>query len=214
MTYLYSQSNLQQILEKENFAHFSLDFYSDDYTEESTGLTPRENMKNILNTARDFVKNFDTQSDNLLLYGNTGVGKTFLANCIAKELLDKSHTVVYLTSLKLCDILEAYKFDRDMPFDEKNATVAYILDSDLLIIDDLGTELNNGFTSSQLYHCIDTRLNHRHSTIISTNLSFDDLRDDYSERIFSRLTSNYTLLKLTGDDIRLKKAIMQRNLNS
>lgn len=101
-----------------------------------------------------------------------------------------------------------------MPFDEKNATVAYILDSDLLIIDDLGTELNNGFTSSQLYHCIDTRLNHRHSTIISTNLSFDDLRDDYSERIFSRLTSNYTLLKLTGDDIRLKKAIMQRNLNS
>lgn len=214
VTYLYSQSNLQQILEKENFAHFSLDFYSDDYTEESTGLTPRENMKNILNTARDFVKNFDTQSDNLLLYGNTGVGKTFLANCIAKELLDQSHTVVYLTSLKLFDILEAYKFDRDMPFDEKNATVAYILDSDLLIIDDLGTELNNGFTSSQLYHCIDTRLNHRHSTIISTNLSFDDLRDDYSERIFSRLTSNYTLLKLTGDDIRLKKAIMQRNLNS
>ena len=171
-------------------------------------------MKNILNTAKDFVKNFDTQSDNLLLYGNTGVGKTFLANCIAKELLDQSHTVVYLTSLKLFDILEAYKFDRDMPFDEKNATVAYILDSDLLIIDDLGTELNNGFTSSQLYHCIDTRLNHRHSTIISTNLSFDDLRDDYSERIFSRLTSNYTLLKLTGDDIRLKKAIMQRNLNS
>ena len=76
-------------------------------------------MKNILNTARDFVKNFDTQSDNLLLYGNTGVGKTFLANCIAKELLDQSHTVVYLTSLKLFDILEAYKFDRDMPFDEK-----------------------------------------------------------------------------------------------
>ena len=137
------------------------------------------------------------------------MGKTFLTNCIAKELLDTSHTVVYLTSLKLFDILETYKFDRDMSQTEKDASISYILDSDLLIIDDLGTELNNSFTSSQLYHCIDSRLNQRKSTIISTNLSFDDLRETYSERIFSRLTSNYTLLKLTGDDIRLKKAIMQ-----
>ena len=132
-----------------------------------------------------------------------------MTNCIAKELLDCSHTVVYLTSLKLFDILESYKFDRDLSQIEKNATVSYILDSDLLIIDDLGTELNNSFTSSQLYHCIDTRLNNNRSTIISTNFSFDDLREQYSERIFSRITSNYILLKITGDDIRLKKAIMQ-----
>ena len=114
-----------------------------------------------------------------------------------------------MTSLKLFDILESYKFDRDLSQIEKNATVSYILDSDLLIIDDLGTELNNSFTSSQLYHCIDTRLNNNRSTIISTNFSFDDLREQYSERIFSRITSNYILLKITGDDIRLKKAIMQ-----
>lgn len=210
VNFLYSQSNLQEILEKENFSHFNLKYYPDDYMEETTGQTPRDNMKNILHIARNFVSDFDEIPNNLLLYGNTGVGKTFLTNCIAKELLDQSHTVVYLTSLKLFDILETYKFDRDMSYSEKNATVSYIMDSDLLIIDDLGTELNNSFTSSQLYQCIDTRLNHKRSTIISTNLSFDDLREQYSERIFSRLTSNYTLLKLTGDDIRLKKAIMQR----
>ena len=167
--YLYSQSNLKDVLEHENFSHFNLDFYPDDYTEEATGET----------------------------------------NCIAKELLDKSHTVVYLTSLKLFDILESCKFDRDLSQTRKNASLSYLLSSDLLIIDDLGTELNNSFTSSQLYHCIDTRLTNHRSTIISTNLSFDDLRERYSERIFSRITSNYTLLKITGDDIRLKKAIMQ-----
>lgn len=209
VNFLYSQSNLQEVLERENFSHFHLDFYPDDYTEEATGQTPRDNMRNILVTVKNFIKNFDNTCENLLLYGNTGVGKTFLTNCIAKELLDCSHTVVYLTSLKLFDILESYKFDRDLSQIEKNATVSYILDSDLLIIDDLGTELNNSFTSSQLYHCIDTRLNNNRSTIISTNFSFDDLREQYSERIFSRITSNYILLKITGDDIRLKKAIMQ-----
>lgn len=209
VSFLYSQSNLQDILEDENFSHFNLDFYPDDYTEDATGLTPKDNMQNILTTVKSFLSDFSNHGDNLLLYGNTGVGKTFLTNCIAKELLDRSHTVVYLTSLKLFDILETYKFDRELSQQEKNATISYILDSDLLIIDDLGTELNNSFTSSQLYHCIDTRLNHQKSTIISTNLSFDDLRERYSERIFSRLTSSYTLLKITGDDIRLKKAIMQ-----
>lgn len=94
---------------------------------------------------------------------------------------------------------------------EKSATVSYILNCDLLILDDLGTELNNSFTSSQLYRVIDFRLIHQKSTIISTNLSFDDLREQYSERIFSRITSSYSLLKLTGDDIRLKKAIHARH---
>lgn len=207
VNFLYSQSNLQNILEHENFTHFNLEYYPDDYMDESTAKTPRDNMRDILAAAHAFVSNFETAHDNLLLYGNTGVGKTFLTNCIAKELLDRSYTVVYLTSLKLFDILETYKFDRELSQAEKNATVSYILDSDLLIIDDLGTELNNSFTSSQLYRCIDTRLNHGRSTIISTNLSFDDLREQYSERIFSRITSNYTLLKITGDDIRLKKAL-------
>ena len=207
VNFLYSQSNLKDILDYENFSHFNLEYYPDDYTEEATGLTPRDNIRNVLSAVRAFIKNFSTESGNLLLYGNTGVGKTFLTNCIAKELLDKSYTVVYLTSVKLFDILETNKFDKEISRTEKEASLSYILASDLLIIDDLGTELNNSFTSSQLYHCIDTRLTRHCSTIISTNLSFDDLREHYSERIFSRITSNYTLLKITGDDIRLRKAI-------
>ena len=93
---------------------------------------------------------------------------------------------------------------------EKSTTVSYIMNCDLLILDDLGTELTNSFTTSQLYQVIDSRLVHKKSTIISTNLSFDDLREQYSERIFSRLTSGYTLLKVTGEDIRLKKVIEAR----
>lgn len=209
VNFLYSQSNLKDVLEYENFSHFNLEYYPDDYTEEATGLTPRDNIRSVLSTVKSFISSFATDPGNLLLYGNTGVGKTFLTNCIAKELLDRSYTVVYLTSVKLFDILETNKFDRDISRTEKDASLSYILASDLLIIDDLGTELNNSFTSSQLYHCIDTRLTNRRSTIISTNLSFDDLREHYSERIFSRITSNYSLLKITGDDIRLKKAIMQ-----
>ena len=224
VNFLYEQSNLKDILEQENFSHFNLEYYPDDYTEEATGLTPRDNIRGVLSAVKSFIssfsardeklfsardeKLFSTEPGNLLLYGNTGVGKTFLTNCIAKELLDRSYTVVYLTSVKLFDILETNKFDRDITRTEKEASLSYILSSDLLIIDDLGTELNNSFTSSQLYNCIDTRLTGRRSTIISTNLSFDDLREHYSERIFSRLTSNYSLLKITGDDIRLKKAIM------
>lgn len=209
VNFLYSQSNLKDVLEYENFSHFNLEYYPDNYTEEATGLTPRDNIRNVLSAVKSFLSGFSTEAGNLLLYGNTGVGKTFLTNCIAKELLDRAYTVVYLTSVKLFDILEMNKFDRDISRTEKNASLSYILASDLLIIDDLGTELNNSFTSSQLYHCIDTRLTNRRSTIISTNLSFDDLREHYSERIFSRITSNYSLLKITGDDIRLKKAIMQ-----
>ncbi len=208
--YLYEQSNLKEVLEHENFSHFCIDYYPDDFVEETTGLTPRDNSRKILHTAQFFAEHFTETHDNLLLYGNTGVGKTFLSHCIAKEALDQSHTVVYLTSLGLFDILEKNKFDRSTHTEEKSATVSYILNCDLLIIDDLGTELNNSFTSSQLYQVLDTRLVHQKSTIISTNLSFDDLREQYSERIFSRITSGYTLLKVTGDDIRLKKAISAR----
>ena len=208
--YLYEQSNLKEILDIENFSHFDITYYPDDYIEESTGLTPRDNIRRILMTAHDFCDNFGNCGQNLLLYGNTGVGKTFLTHCIAKELLSQSYTVVYLTSIGLFDILEKNKFDHELSSLEKSTTVSYIMNCDLLILDDLGTELTNSFTTSQLYQVIDSRLVHKKSTIISTNLSFDDLREQYSERIFSRLTSGYTLLKVTGEDIRLKKVIEAR----
>ncbi|MDF2540821.1 MAG: hypothetical protein K0S47_539 [Herbinix sp.] len=207
---LYNGSNIKTILAKENFNNFSFAYYSDDYIDETLGSSPLSNMQKVVASCKTFIRHFDKKRDNLLLLGNTGVGKTFLANCIAKELLDKGYTVIYLTAFHLFDILEKYKFGKD----EENAYQAanqfsYILDCDLLIIDDLGTELNNTFTTSQLYLCINERLLRRKSTIISTNLSLDNLNTNYSERIYSRIISNYSIRRIIGDDIRLRKAISE-----
>lgn len=204
---LYSQSNIKEIMKQENFSAFRFDYYTDSYVEETTNLTPRANISRVVATCKEFIQNFDKEYSNLLLYGNAGVGKTFLANCIAKELLDASHMVIYLTAFQLFDILEKNKFNKDQEREEANEQFEYILDCDLLIIDDLGTELNNSFVTSQLYLCINERHLRKKSTIISTNLSLQELNTNYSERISSRIASNYRLLKIVGDDIRIKKVI-------
>lgn len=202
---VYSQSNIKTAIAVENFSAFSYEFYSDDYVEPSIKMTPRQNIKKAVQACKHFIENFDYEFNNLLLYGNTGVGKTFLANCVAKELLDCAHTVIYLTAFQLFDILEKNKFGKSEENFESQNQFEYILDCDLLIVDDLGTELNNTFVSSQLYLCINERFLRRKATIISTNLSLDNINANYSERVFSRIASNYTLLKIVGDDIRLKK---------
>ena len=200
---LYTQSNLTSILETENFDHFCFHYYPETMKDRVTGRNARENIQKIVDECLHFVQNFDMEHDNLLFYGATGVGKTFLTHCIAKKLLDTSHTVLYLTSLQLFDILERNKF-RHEDISTSNEQIAYMLQSDLLIIDDLGAELVNGFTSSQLYYFIEERhINHK-STIISTNLSFQELRDRYSERIFSRFIGFYHFFLIIGDDIRQK----------
>lgn len=203
---LYSQSNIHEVLKKENFDTFDIRYYSDK-KDRRLGISPRENMQSIVSTCQDFIRHFDEQARNLLFYGDTGVGKTFLTNCIARELLNTSHTVIYLTAFHLVDILQNNTFGSDDMDDSGENMFSYILDCDLLIIDDLGTELNNSFVTSQLFLCINERLLARKSTIISTNLSLDELQNEYSERIFSRLVSNYEIMLILGDDIRIKKAI-------
>ncbi len=202
---LYLQSNLKEMLEKENFSTFNLSFYSDRAVDSVTGRSSLETMRNSLDTCKDFIDTFGVEDNNLFLYGDTGVGKTFLSHCIAKELIDRSFSVIYFSAFSLFDTLAKSKFQKDLDAKSMNE---YIFDCDLLIIDDLGTELVNSFISSELFQCVNERLIRKKSTVISTNLSLESLRDMYSERTFSRITSNYTMLKLTGDDIRLKKKLL------
>lgn len=199
---VYSQSHIRSVLERENFKTFSYRYYSDDNVSSSTGLSSLETMKRAVAVCHRFIDNFDEKPKNLLLFGDTGVGKTFLSNCIAKELLDQGYSVIYFTAFQMFDILSKGVFNRDT---DAMAAHQSIFDCDLLIIDDLGTELTNSFTSSQLFLCLNERLIRQKSTIISTNLGMAQLLNTYSERTFSRISSNYTMLKLFGDDIRLKK---------
>ena len=209
---MYSDSNIKAILKNENFSKFSFRYYSDDFIDDSLGLSPLTNMQKVVVGCKNFVKHFDKNRDNLLLLGNTGVGKTFLANCMAKELLDRGYTVIYLTAFRLFDILEKHKFskDEDSSYFASNQ-FDYILECDLLIIDDLGTELNNSFTNSQLYLIINERLLRQRSTIISTNLSLPNINTIYGERIFSRIVSSYNVQRIIGEDIRLLKAVNSTN---
>lgn len=204
---IYSGSNMKTVLQHENFSAFSFTYYSDEYIDEATGLSPLSNMQKIVAESKSFIRHFGQRKGNLLFRGNTGVGKTFLANCIAKELLERGYTVIYLTAFRLFDILEKNKFGKEESSYAASNQFEYILDCDLLIIDDLGTELNNSFTTSQLYLILNERLLKQKSTIISTNLSLDMIKNNYSERVYSRIISDYTIRVIIGEDIRLHKAV-------
>lgn len=209
---LYESSNMMDVLEAENFRTFNELYYDDTVINDNLSLTARQNIIKVKDVCLDYIKHFDDAYDNLIFYGSTGVGKTFLTHCIAKELLDSSHTVLYLTSLQLFDILEKNKFHHE-DASTSNEQIAYMLHSDLLIIDDLGAELVNSFTASQLYYFIEERHTNKRPTIISTNLSFQELRDRYSERIFSRFIGFYHFLMIIGDDIRQKARFTKQDDN-
>ena len=134
-----------------------------------------------------------------MFYGETGLGKTFLTNCIAKALLDRGKIVIYQTSFKLLEILEDLRFNNDT----KDRTKYNLLfEADLLIIDDLGTEMTNTFTNSEIFNIINSRLLSNKKTIVSTNLSPKEMMDRYDDRIFSRLFSKFTVLHFYGKDLR------------
>lgn len=203
INYGYKMSNLSQVLKKENFSTFKMDIFSDDIPEDEV-MSPKDNMKEILSLCESFVHNFDHTKDNLLFYGNTGLGKTFLCNSIAKSLLDKGYLVVYQTSFNILDLLERRKFKKDsQPLD--NFSYDMLFDADLLIIDDLGTEMTNTFTNTEIFNIINTRLLKSKKTLISTNLSPIDIRNIYSERVSSRLFGGFSLLRFFGHDLRWER---------
>lgn len=207
---LYAQSNLQELLSRETFSRFSLSYYSDTKVHEASGQTERQMAMKAYDISRRFVEDFKEKSDNLFFYGDTGMGKTFLSHCIAHELLEKSYCVLYFSAYDLFEKLARYAFSKE----ESGGTMEDILSCELLIIDDLGTELTNSFVASSLFTCVNDRLIRQKSTIISTNLDLESLSQTYSERTVSRIMGNYHMVKLTGKDIRLQKLFAQRHTAS
>ena len=204
MKLLYAQSNIEEVVKRENFDTFSYRYFDDKTLIPGVGETEEQHMKEVVRMCRQYIARFGEEKGNILFTGTTGVGKTFLTNCIAKELMDQYYSVIYLSANDLFDVFSKNKFSRQED-EEMKDMYEYILDCDLLIIDDLGTELNNTFTSSQLFYCINERLIRRKGTIISTNLSLNMLQDLYTDRVASRIMSSYKLIPLYGGDIRIKK---------
>lgn len=194
---LYEQSNISRMLDKENFSTLSYEYY------QGEDLT---RFQNTVESCKKFIQNFSIDYHNLFFYGTVGTGKSFLSGCIAKELMDNGYSVIYFSAAGLFETLSQFSFDYKNK-DELHGIYEDLYDCDLLIIDDLGTELTNNFVTSQLFSCLNERHMRRKSTIISTNLSLEELRNRYSDRIFSRITSNYNLCKLTGPDIRIYKKL-------
>lgn len=201
----YNKSNIGNIL-AENFDNFNFNVYSNTPNPAlyHSQLSPRENIKKIYDISKKFVASFDyPEEKNLMFLGPTGLGKTFLSNCIAKELLDLGKTVLYQTAPVMLDSIIKSKFENS------SELMDHILDVDLLIIDDLGTETMNNMKFTELFNIINTRLlnqNHKITkTIISTNMDLKDIFDVYDERIGSRIVGNYYVCKFFGDDIRLRK---------
>ena len=204
----YNKSNIGN-LKKDNFKNFNSNLYSNEINEAtySSNISPKDNILNIRKIALSFIKNFENPEEkNLLFTGNTGLGKTYLSNCIANELLQKGKTVLYQTAPVMLDSIIDYRFNKS---NLSENLLSNILDVDLLIIDDLGTECLNSMKFSELFNIINTRLlnQNRHitKTIISTNLNLQDLSHTYDERIFSRFVGYYNICRFFGEDIRFKK---------
>ena len=189
----YRQSNIDEVLKRENFDTLRYDIYTD---------AECEKMKGIIDRCRRFADDFGKRYENILLLGNVGVGKTFLTNCMTKAILDKGYSVIYFTSIRLFDTLSRELFN----YEERSSRdiLNDIYTCDLLIIDDLGTENVSSFVAQRLFDILNERDLRKRPTIISTNLSFEDLGKRYTERNFSRIFGNYEILNPVADDIRIR----------
>lgn len=192
---LYAQSNIQGMIARENFSALSYEYYQGE---------DLRRFEAAVQISRHFIQQFDAGCRSLFFYGTVGTGKSFLSGCIARELLQLGKSVIYFSASALFDTLARYSFDARSK-EELHGLYEDIYGCDLLILDDMGTEVTNSFVTSQLFSCLNERHLRARATLISTNLSLEEFRDRYSDRIFSRVTSSFTLCKITGPDIRILK---------
>ena len=216
---LYAQSNLEDIVGKENFDNFSFEYYDDKNLLPSQNITNAKYMEGVKKFCEAFIDKYfnpdrsknekkslqqgESDRKSIVFSGSTGVGKTYLSNCIAKVLLDRYYSVIYLSAKELFETLVKVNIEKSE--EQKYLLLAKeVYECDMLIIDDLGSELFNHFTTSEFFHIINRRINTERSTIISTNLSLDKMRDTYSERVTSRIRKNFIYIRLYGNDIRAR----------
>ena len=188
----------------ETFDSFDLSCY-DDMPSQETGISPRKGMEMIYEICIEYSRKFGKRSMNLFFNGAPGLGKTFLSACIARVVAENGHSVVYDTATSIFSRFEDAKFKRSDDLDEARSEIKRYLECDLLILDDLGTEMTTAFTVSALYELVNTRLVTNRKTIVSSNLTLIELRNRYSEQIMSRLEGEYQVLTFRGEDIRRKR---------
>ena len=188
-------------LGKQSFETFSLKWYPDSYNP-SVGRSSRAYMREICQECKEFAAHFGEKGGNLLLFGSPGLGKTFLSASIAREVSAAGFSVVYYTAENIFDQLERQKFSGGSGDAEDSSR---IFSCDLLILDDLGTEMTTTFVQSALYQMINTRLLERRSTILNTNLNPQAIAKRYSPQIASRLEGEYRCMIFVGEDIRQQK---------
>ncbi|MBR5294304.1 MAG: ATP-binding protein [Oscillospiraceae bacterium] len=186
---------------RESFDQFRLDYYSD-RVDPRLGFSPRSVMEKTYQNCRRYALGFTMKAGNLLFSGNTGLGKTFLSACIARSVADQGFSVVYESAGHLFSALEKARFENN---EENRRAAAKYRECDLLILDDLGTELPGQFVTAALYSLVNDRLLENKPTIISTNLSEEELVRRYNPQIASRLRGSYRRMAFVGDDIRLLK---------
>ena len=187
---------------KESFSQFKLEYYSD-MTDPKYGASPRLIMERNYRTCRSYAMTFSNHSGNLLFVGGTGLGKTFLSACIARTVADRGYSVVYETAGRLFAKLERAKFSGD---EDARKEAEKLNACDLLIVDDLGTEMPGQFVTAALYSLVNDRLLENKPMVISTNLNMDEMARRYSPQIASRLHGGFNRLTFVGEDIRVLKS--------
>ncbi len=197
LKHIGENSNLTEYMRKQTFENFDRSLFANQGDDSHKVL---KIMQTLCDKALKFAESFDETSENFLIMGNAGTGKTYITSCIGNRALERGKTVYYQTAFKLFEMLENAKFRKGE--EDTSEVVKYIYNVDLLIIDDLGTEFNTQFTSAALFDIINSRIISGKSTIISSNLAFDDLSNIYSQRITSRFLGDYTIVQTTGKDLR------------
>lgn len=204
MAYYTKEQNrrLSKLLDlgSQSFDTFSLDWYDD-----GQGATLKH-MEMVLESCINYARRFGERSGNLLFTGAPGLGKTFLSACIAREVSGSGFSVVYDTAAHIFQQFESGKFGRDNPYEEDpDREINRYLNCDLLIMDDLGTEMLTSFVQSAFYRIVNDRLINRRKTILSTNLSVEEIGRRYGEAVRSRIEGEYERLQFYGKDIRIQK---------